>query len=168
MIIRLTPGESEPISVKVEIMRKKRKYRHSRQFLDKQRALQRKFLEAFRKTGRHVRACEMAGTSYEAVAHWRKTCPAFDKAYLESHESLRVLLVDAAVKRAVEGVPKGVYYEGDRIDTEIEYSDVLLGRLLAAHDKRFRSGFEADAGGSMPKVVVISYANADTADTTPA
>lgn len=40
-----------------------------------------------------------------------------------------------ARRRAVEGVEKGIYYKGDRIATEREYSDKLLDKLMAAADK---------------------------------
>lgn len=40
-----------------------------------------------------------------------------------------------ARRRAVEGVEKGIYYKGDRIATEREYSDKLLDKLMTAADK---------------------------------
>ena len=38
-----------------------------------------------------------------------------------------------AFRRAVDGTPKGVYYQGDKVAEEVEYSDALLGKILSAH-----------------------------------
>lgn len=41
-------------------------------------------------------------------------------------------LESEAIRRAVQGVEKGVYYKGFKVDTETVYSDGLLGKLLEA------------------------------------
>lgn len=146
-------------------MEKKRKKRikpgHSEAFLRKQRTRQEAFLKAFKQYGRQNRACLAAKISEDAVASWRENDPEFEREYLKADSRLSRLLMDEAVRRAVEGVPKGVYYEGDLVATETEYSDTLMVRLLAAHDKRFRAGTVGDGAVVVPKVVVVNYANND-------
>ena len=43
------------------------------------------------------------------------------------------LLEDEAYRRAVKGINKGVYYRGEKIAVEKEYSDSLLALLLRAN-----------------------------------
>jgi hypothetical protein len=51
-------------------------------------------------------------------------------------------LQSEAIRRAVHGVEKGVYFKGERVDTEIQYSDGLLTTLLKG---RLPETFGADA-----------------------
>lgn len=144
-------------------MLKKRKRRtslaHSNAFVRKQKARQTSFLRAFRKYGRQNRACEAAKICHDRVTDWRERDPAFEREYLKADARLARILHDEAVRRAVEGYPTGVYYEGELVATETEYSDTLMIRLLAAHDKRFRTGAVGDSAVVVPKVVVMNYAS---------
>jgi len=50
-------------------------------------------------------------------------------------EKKKLQILEAeAYRRAVEGVEKGVYHDGIRIDTERIYSDTLMVQALKAHD----------------------------------
>lgn len=54
----------------------------------------------------------------------------FAAAWDEAVEAGTDCLEQEARRRAVEGVPKGVYHQGQRVDTEQQYSDGLLQFLL--------------------------------------
>lgn len=63
-----------------------------------------------------------------------------------------------AYRRAVDGVEKGVYYKGDRIATEHEYSDTLLIFMLKARaPEKYRENLKVDHSGSAD--VTITYVN---------
>ncbi len=52
------------------------------------------------------------------------------------------LAEDELRRRAIDGVDKGIWFQGERVGTEKVYSDALLRVLLAAHRKRYRARLE--------------------------
>lgn len=56
------------------------------------------------------------------------------------------VLKDEAWRRAHDGVEKVKYYQGQKIGTEIEYSDTLLMFLIKQHDPSFREHFDLTLG----------------------
>src|SRR5215468_7479743 len=49
------------------------------------------------------------------------------------------ILEDEAIRRAVEGVPKGVHYQGQECGTETVYSDgILMFLLRGANPEKYR------------------------------
>ena len=80
------------------------------------------------------RAAEAAGyKSGVPLYRMRKDDPEFAKAWDEAAQVGADILEREALRRAVEGVEKGIYWKGERVDSEREYSDALLIRLLKAH-----------------------------------
>ena len=67
-----------------------------------------------------------------AVNKAKKNDAAFADAIAEAAEAAADMLEAEAVRRAVQGVKKNVYFKGEIIDTEIIYSDSLLALLLKA------------------------------------
>lgn len=64
-------------------------------------------------------------------------------------------LVDAAVhERAINGVPRGVYFKGKRIATERHYSDQLLMMLAKATNPKYREHLSLDANVKAGVLVV--------------
>lgn len=131
--------------------------RHSKLFLEKQKSLQERFLEAFRRLGRQGAACKEAGVSEDAVWDWREKNPNFEAAYLKADARIGKLCEDEAIRRAIVGIEKGVYYEGEKIDTEIEYSDALLAKILAARNRMYRSTADDGTPLQAPHVTVVNY-----------
>ncbi|TAJ75558.1 hypothetical protein EPO44_21875, partial [bacterium] len=117
-------------------MKKNRKNRitHSGEFLRKQRANQEAFLTLFRKYGLQNRACEESGVDHNTVYAWRKD-PKFEQRFLEAETGISRLAHDEAIRRAVYGYDKAVFYEGEQVATVKEYSDALLAKILSAHDR---------------------------------
>lgn len=94
--------------------------------------LKKRFLDAFGRCGVLKWAADRAGVSRRVVYDWRREDPdfalAFDEAALDSLEALEY----EAFRRAREGVPKPVYWQGERVGQVREYSDTLLIFLLKA------------------------------------
>lgn len=89
-------------------------------------------------------ACRDCGVSTIFVRQWRKDDVEVDKALTEAEQVGAMRLESAAIQRAVHGIDKNVYYKGEIIDTEKQYSDTLLTTLLKARVPGFKS--EAEGG----------------------
>ena len=91
------------------------------------------FLNALLKTGLRNKAAEISGVTRQAHYLWLKT----DAEYAMAHEKVRAMLVDnledAAYERAVNGIERKIYFKGEEIGTQKEYSDTLLALLLKAN-----------------------------------
>jgi hypothetical protein len=121
-----------------------------------------RFLYELRRTGLKHRAAELVGVSTSAVDTARKKEPAFDEAVRQAKDRyVDEVLVTAATKRAVEGVPKpiiGGRWRDEIITHETVYSDALLSLLLKSARPEFRES-SADPSkydlGTNAGVVVI-------------
>jgi hypothetical protein len=80
-----------------------------------------------------ARACERAGVKMSQVTHLRSRYPELDRAISEAVDVGVGQAEAVAWKRAVEGVPKPVYWRGERVDEVMEASDRLLEFMLKAH-----------------------------------
>lgn len=88
----------------------------------------------------------------------REIDPDFDDRWIEAEESFKDLLEEEAVRRAVEGVEKGVYFKGECVDTERVHSDRLLELLLKANrPEKFKdSKMELTGAGGKPLEIAIT------------
>jgi hypothetical protein len=75
-------------------------------------------------------AAEAADVARTRAWEWRVKDPKFGAAAAHCMQLSRDRLEQAAVRRAVEGVERGVYFKGQKIGTEREYSDVVLIFLM--------------------------------------
>lgn len=127
--------------------KKRRKVRHTRAFIRKRRVKQDRYLEILASNGcKQTRAAEQAGIAFDTVLDWRESDKVFEKKFLRVYRTIAIKAEEEAMRRGMEGYPgRPVVHEG-RIVREIkEYSDTLLKSVLAAHDKRYRTG-EVDLG----------------------
>lgn len=121
-----------------------------------------RFLYELRRTGLMHRAAELVGVSTSSVTTARKKEPAFDEAVRQAKDRyVDEVLVTAATRRAVEGVPKpiiGGRWRDEIITHETVYSDALLSLLLKSARPEFRES-SADPSkydlGTNAGVVVI-------------
>jgi hypothetical protein len=91
------------------------------------------FLRTLAETANLKVAAEAAGyRTTAAVNRLRKEDPSFDEAIAEAAYAAADMIEAEAVRRAVSGVKKAVYYKGEIIDHEFVYSDSLLALLLKA------------------------------------
>lgn len=71
-------------------------------------------------------------------------------------------LIDAAVHdRAINGVPRGIYFKGQRVATERHYSDQLLILLAKANNPKYREHLSVDANVKAGVLVVQTSLNPD-------
>ncbi|NPV89298.1 MAG: hypothetical protein HPY50_00800 [Firmicutes bacterium] len=88
------------------------------------------FLTAYIRSGNVARAARLAGVSRTAHYNWLKK----DRRYREAFEMLGTavfdLLYKEAIRRAVDGVERPVFYRGVQCGSYRQYSDRLLIKLL--------------------------------------
>lgn len=75
-------------------------------------------------------ACRQCAVSPVFVRTWMKDDTEVHAAIVEAERVGALALQSEAIRRAVQGVEKGVYFKGERVDTETVYSDGLLQTLL--------------------------------------
>lgn len=90
------------------------------------------YLTLLEETGLERTSARGAGTTMRTVKALMDNNPEFKYAVEDALERSADTLEAEARRRAVEGVTKGVYYKGDRVDEEVVYSDALLTTLLKA------------------------------------
>lgn len=89
-------------------------------------------------------ACRQCAVSPIFVRTWMKDDKDVHAAIVEAERVGALALQSEAIRRAVKGVEKGVYFKGQRVDEEIVYSDGLLQTLLKG---RLPETFGKDAEG---------------------
>jgi len=93
------------------------------------------YVEALRATGLEAESRKAAGVSKRVVANQLEIDPDFAAAVEDATEMWADLLEKEAFRRAVTGIEKGVYYQGEKVDSELQYSDTLLSQMLKAYRK---------------------------------
>ena len=89
------------------------------------------FLDALAQTGNVRQAAKAVGFSANRFYVHRRQDPPFAAAWEEAMQhAMDIVLEPEAIRRAVEGVEKAVYYQGEPVGTVREYSDTLLIFLL--------------------------------------
>lgn len=98
-------------------------------------ARKRKFLRALEKVGNLNSAAAHTGVSRDTVYQHMRKNEDFAKAVEIARGKATFKLEEEAWLRATEGRDKTLYYKGEEIGTEKQYSDRLLERLLEASDR---------------------------------
>jgi hypothetical protein len=131
-----------------------------------------RYLRELRVHGLERTAADVAGTTIRQVNKLREESTEFDLACKDAEEMSSDTLELEARRRAVDGVEKGVYYKGERVDTQIEYSDTLLTTLLKGRrenvfgDKR-KISFNEPLAITIRSFDAPAYQPAATRDVTP-
>lgn len=121
------------------------------------------FLEYYAKSGNYVRAAKACGLSVRTLRELEGLSTAFaealDQARMESVADIEA----AARERAVQGVEKDVYYKGEVVGREREYSDRLAELLLVGNmpEKYGRDRFGQGAANSGGVNIVIQSFSGD-------
>jgi hypothetical protein len=87
-------------------------------------------------------ACKRCAVSPMFMNTWMKDDKEVQASVMEAERVGALALQSEAIRRAVHGDEKGVYFKGERIDTEYVKSDGLLQTLLKG---RMREVFAPDA-----------------------
>lgn len=96
------------------------------------------FIEIYRQNGLVQRSAKTIGVSPPTIANHRKKDPTFDMACQMAYKDYCESLEREAYRRAVEGVPEAVFYQGIHIADKLVYSDRLLELKLKRHMPEYR------------------------------
>lgn len=77
-------------------------------------------------------ACEAAGVPRQSFYRRRLNDPAFAERAQAALDAYADALEREAFRRGVKGVEKGIWYKGERVGSETEFSDTLLLEALRA------------------------------------
>ncbi len=126
-----------------------------------------KFLERFSLHGNFSRAAFEAGIGISTAYRYAKKNPEFRRQFLEAEEIAGIALRDEALRRAVEGVPRAVFYKGEKCGEIRQYSNQMLIFLLRARYPEFRAQQDANSAAfkiaSLPNVTVKVIDSAEDA-----
>ena len=113
------------------------------------------FLSELAKHGLLHKAAAHVGTTLGQVKKLMAENIEFETAVEEACEAATDLLEEAARERALNGVVKGVYYKGDLVDTEVQYSDSLMALFLKAKRKS-QFGDKTEISGPGGKALTVN------------
>ena len=108
------------------------------------------YLAAYSILGSVMYSAKSAGISPNTARNWAKNNEKFAEYYDLAEEAHAEYLEVEAQRRAVMGVEKDVWYQGEKVGTEVKYSDNLLKFLLqGARPQKYRrqSKVEVKADG---------------------
>ena len=88
------------------------------------------FLVALQQGRSVTGSAQAAGINRTLLYKWRDQIPGFAAAWDEARETSADLIEDEALRRAMQGVEKPVFYRGQQIGVVTTYSDRLLALLL--------------------------------------
>ena len=122
--------------------------------------IRRVFLEKLRACGIIGRSVEGLGISLETPAAHARRYPEFKVEMEEALQGYRDSLEAEAHRRGVEGIPRDIYYKGEVVGVERQYSDRILELKLKRHIPEYRDKFALDVehtGG-----ILVVHAVAET------
>ena len=123
------------------------------------------FLKCLAETGKVGESARAAGyLSTETLRSFRKNDEDFAEAWDLATSAAGDLLEEEAIRRAVDGTLKPVFYKGEIVGQEIQYSDSLMAILLKANNpsKYNRSGGETNVNVRFGVAVLpMTAVNAD-------
>jgi hypothetical protein len=120
-------------------------------------AKKRAVLAAYARTGRLAHSCRSAKMHHSVHYYWLKTDPLYVEAFAEAQQMAIHALEEEAVRRAREGVTRAVYYKGEKVGEEQEYSDTLLIFLLKVlKPETYRERFEHTGANGAPLQIVLT------------
>ena len=122
------------------------------------------FLRLLSETGNVFKTCKALNLDRPNVYAARKRSARFAEQWDAAKQMYIALLEDEAWRRAFEGVDKGIWYQGERVGVEKQYSDTLLMHRLNAEkpDKyQYRHKVDANVQGNIT-VEVVKFADENT------
>lgn len=93
---------------------------------------QARFIVALGKLGTIVSACERAKIARATVWVWKKHYPDFADRMADALAEFADRIEREAIRRAADGTLKGIWYKGERVGSEREFSDALMIQILRA------------------------------------
>jgi hypothetical protein len=115
--------------------------------------LKKAFCRAYAEIGTITHAAQKLGIGHGLVEDWRREDPDFVKDFEGAAVEYVHKLEREADRRGVEGIDKGIYYKGEKVDVEREYSDTLLIFRLKRLDPAYRERTEISGPGGGPILI---------------
>ena len=140
---------AEPVHV---VRRKYSKERTPLQYGEK-RSKGRKdaFIATLSQGGTIRSACEAAGIARITAFRWKDEDKEFSEQWDEAIEMGTDVMEEEAMRRAVDGVPEPIYYQGVLVGTQLKYSDKLLELMLKSRRRdKFGDKTELTGAGGGP------------------
>ncbi len=108
------------------------------------------YIRHYSTCGRVGESAHAAGIDPATVTRWRADDEAFATAEGHAHDSFVEMLEKEAVRRAVTGVEKPVYQQGEMVGTVREYSDTLLIFMMKGERPgKYRDQAKIELSGSV-------------------
>lgn len=108
-------------------------------------SLQLRFLAHYAKTGLFYKTCEKYNVCPNTVYALRDRDDNFKRALEKAKAIFSESIEDEVYRRGIRGVLRGVYYQGQRVAQERQYSDRLLELAVKTHNPAFRDKVEVNA-----------------------
>ncbi len=112
-------------------------------------------------SGRKRYSAIMAGVDPGRMVYYMTKEKALKDREMEALQGYCELIGAAIHERAINGVPRGVYFKGKLIATERHYSDSLLIVLAKANDPKYREHLSVDANITAGVLVVQASLDPD-------
>jgi hypothetical protein len=100
-------------------------------------------------------SCKVVGIKRITVYKRADRDPEFEAAMKAAHQRGLLTLEDHAVKRAVRGVDKPVFFQGVEVARVTEYSDTLLQFLLQGNDPKYKRKQEITGADGGPIALLV-------------
>lgn len=108
------------------------------------------FLVALEEHATVLHACKAIGVSRNCVYQLRQRDEEFALAWADVEERVVERMEREALRRGVEGVERDVYYKGEVVGQERQFSDTLLIFMLkAARPEKYRENVKVEHSGSI-------------------
>lgn len=122
---------------------------------------QEEFLEALRQIPNVSRACRLINISRPVMYEAKLANSSFAEEWEDALDQGIEAMEAEAMRRAVEGIDKPIFYQGDEVALLREYSDTLMIFLLKAHrpekyQDRIKQEIGGEGGGPIP-VQFVDY-----------
>jgi hypothetical protein len=117
-----------------------------------------RFLERISLGDTVYEACQYCDVDRMVAEQWLED-KTFQRRYKLAQEDAADLLEKEARRRAVDGVEKGVYFKGEKCDTEVQYSDSLMMFLLKGR-RRDVFGDKVDVNADIRHTSIIAVLKA--------
>ncbi len=125
------------------------------------------FLKVLAKTGMVVESARAAGyADSRPVNQYRKLDPEFAAAWDEAEAAGIDRWEAEATRRAFQGVEKGIYFRGEKVDSELQYSDGLAQFMLKSKRPEIygeRKQVDVNVGGRAT-IAVLPMAGNDASE----
>lgn len=125
------------------------------QMLIKRGNQQRKLLMAYARCGSISKAWAQAEVSAPNHYKWLKEDPSYREVFQEAQDQVGDMLEDVAIGRAVDGIERPVFYQGEVCGYVREYSDGLLKFLLkGAKPHKYQDRIDLTSRGHSLNIII--------------